>query len=207
MSGLVIATGNAHKVEELRALIPGVPLTPLSDYPDAPDPVEDAPDFIGNAIIKAKSAHQHTGRPCLADDSGICVDCLGGAPGVRSARYIEGTDADRRHALHAAVGDAQDRSARFVCVIAVAGLPDDLPLSEGVSRRDGCYIVTGVVRGQIVDGPERGAGGFGYDPIFELPELGKTAAELTAEEKHATSHRGRAARQIAPLLQAWQAAR
>ena len=117
MSGLVIATGNAHKVEELRALIPGVPLTPLSDYPDAPDPVEDAPDFIGNAIIKAKSAHQHTGRPCLADDSGICVDCLGGAPGVRSARYIEGTDADRRHAL---LRRTRRRRAGMLCNLGIA---------------------------------------------------------------------------------------
>lgn len=203
MTTLVIATGNPHKVEELGVLFPGVPLRPLSDFPGAPEPIEDAPDFAGNAIIKAKSALAHTGLPSLADDSGICVDCLGGAPGVYSARYVEGTDADRRHALHEAVGDAEDRGAQFMCVIAVAGLPDGLPAFEGVERRDGCYVVTGIVHGRIVDGPERGANGFGYDPIFELPERGLTTAELSAEEKHDISHRGLAARQIAPLLQRW----
>ncbi|MFN3198538.1 MAG: non-canonical purine NTP pyrophosphatase [Bradymonadia bacterium] len=199
----VVATGNPHKVEELSELMPGVPLQPLSDFPSAPEPVEDAPDFAGNAIIKAKSALAHTGLPSLADDSGICVDCLDGAPGIYSARYVEGSDADRRHALHKAVGDAEDRGAQFVCVIAIAGLPDDLPLPEGVERRDGCYIATGVVHGEIVRGAERGAHGFGYDPIFELPERGLTTAELSTEEKHAVSHRGRAVRVIAPLLNAW----
>lgn len=200
---LVVATGNRHKLEELRSLLPGLPLVGLDAFPGAPEPVEDAPDFAGNAIIKARAAHAHTGLPALADDSGIEVAALGWGPGVRSARYVPGTDADRRRALLRAVGDATDRRARFVCVIAVAGLPDDAPLPPGLERRNGCVLARGVVEGEIAR-EERGAGGFGYDPIFELPPDAdgrrRTTAELSAAEKHAVSHRGHAARALLPLL-------
>lgn len=192
---LVIATGNPHKVDEYRALLPGVPLDLARGLPDV---AEDAPDFIGNAILKAASAHAHLGRPVLADDSGLEVDALGGAPSVRSARYAPGTDRDRYQKLLAALGDRPDRAARFVCAIAIAGLPAELPLPPHLERRAGCIIARGTVDGTITRAP-RGAHGFGYDPVFELPD-GRTAAEQTATQKHAVSHRGVAARQVAPLL-------
>ena len=200
MGALLIATGNAHKLEEYGELLPGIPLCSLAEFPLAPEVVEDAPDFTGNAILKAAAAHAHTGRPALADDSGIEVAALGWAPGIRSARYVPGTDRDRLFALLAAMADHADRRARFTAVIAIAGLPADCPLPEGLSRRDGCVIARGVVEGVLTRAP-RGAQGFGYDPIFELPS-GRTTAELPAAEKHAVSHRGRAARAVLPVLQA-----
>ena len=196
---LVIATSNAHKLDEYRTLLPGIPLRALSDWPDAPDPVEDAPDFVGNAIIKAKSAHAHTGLPCLADDSGIGVAYLDWAPGVRSARYAPGSDLDRRLALLQATSGVVDRRARFTCAIAIAGLPSDLEFPANITRRSGCIIAQGVVEGALTQAP-RGQHGFGYDPIFELPD-GRTAAELTPAEKHQISHRANATFGLhAPLL-------
>ncbi len=201
---LVIATGNAHKIGELRDLLPGIPLVGLDAFPSMAAPDETAPDYEGNAIIKARAAYAHTGVPSLADDSGLEVDGLGGAPGIHSARYAAGTDADRRRALLAnlaARGAEASREARFVCVIAVAGLPD-LPAFGGLLRVDGCVVVRGVSPGRIVDS-ERGGGGFGYDPLFEVPALGRTFAELTAAEKHMLSHRGRAAAALLPSLHAF----
>lgn len=197
MKTLVIATGNTHKVDEYRALLPGVPLDLARDLPDV---LEDAPDFIGNAILKAKSAHAHLDRPVLADDSGLEVDALGGAPGVRSARYAPGTDRDRYTKLLAELGDRPDRAARFVCAIAIAGLPPEAltELPSPLTLRDGCVIARGTVDGAITRAP-RGAHGFGYDPVFELPD-GRTAAEHPPAHKHAVSHRGVAARHVAPLL-------
>jgi XTP/dITP diphosphohydrolase len=198
MSGLVLATGNAHKVEEYQDLFPMLPIRPVSDFPGMDEPVEDAPDFEGNAIIKAKAALAHTGRVSVADDSGLAVDALGGAPGVISARYVPGTDADRMHAVLQNMPADGDRAAHFVCVIAIAGLPADLELPEGVFYRDGCILARGAVHGAIIDAP-RGTNGFGYDPIFGMPD-GRTLAEYSAAEKHAVSHRGNAARHIAPFL-------
>lgn len=195
---LVVATGNAHKLGEFRELLPGLPLASLADFPPMPEVIEDAPDFAGNAVLKARAAHAHTGLPCLADDSGIEVAALGWAPGVRSARYVEGSDRDRLEALLAATADATDRRARFTAVIAVAGLPKGAALPPGAWWRDGCVCTRGVVEGALTRAP-RGADGFGYDPIFALPD-GRTTAELAADEKHAVSHRGRAARAIEPLL-------
>ena len=198
---MVIATGNAHKVGELREVLPGVPLVGLDAFPAMEAPDEDAPDYEGNALIKARAALAHTGEPSLADDSGLEVEGLGWAPGIRSARYAPGTDADRRRALLSALvaaGPAASRRARFVCAIAISGLPDD-PSLAGLTRRGTCVLVRGGCEGRIVVA-ERGAGGFGYDPLFEIPSLGRTFAELNAEEKHALSHRGRAAALIAPAL-------
>jgi XTP/dITP diphosphohydrolase len=197
---LVVATGNRHKLAELHELLPGIPLVGLDAFPPAPEPVEDAPDFEGNAIIKAHAARERTGLPSLADDSGIEVAALSWGPGVHSARYVPGSDRDRRLALLRAVGDATDRRARFTCLIAVAGLPDDLVLPPGLWRREGCVLARGVVEGEI-GFEERGEHGFGYDPIFELPDRGRlTTAELPPDEKNAISHRGRAARAVFPLL-------
>lgn len=198
---LLIATGNPHKVDELRALLPGVPLTSLAAWPDAPEPVEDAPDFAGNAIIKARSAHAHTGLVSLGDDSGIEVEALGWAPGVRSARYAPGSDADRVQALLRAMAGQPERRARFTCAIAIAGLPATLELPAGVERIDGCVVGLGQVYGTLTEAP-RGEGGFGYDPIFELPD-GRSAAEHTPGEKHALSHRGRAMAQLTSLITAF----
>jgi XTP/dITP diphosphohydrolase len=201
---LVIATGNAHKLDELRALLPGIPLVGLDAFAPMASPDETAPDYAGNALIKARAAHAHTGEPSLADDSGLEVDGLDGAPGVHSARYAPGDDAARRRALLAnlaARGPNAVRTARFVCVIAVAGLPTPSGLPEGLLQEGGCLVVRGVCEGRIV-AAERGAGGFGYDPLFEVPSLGRTFAELTSAEKHALSHRGRAATALLPALRA-----
>lgn len=202
-SALVIATGNSHKLEEYRDLLPGLPLRGLGDFPPAPPVIEDAPDYVGNALLKALAGHAHTGLPTLADDSGIGVAALDWAPGVRSARYAPGTDRDRLEALLAATAEADDRRARFTCAIAVAGLPPDAldgPLPAGVERRGDCLVAVGTVDGVLTRTP-RGESGFGYDPIFELPD-GRTAAEVPAEAKHAVSHRGRATRLIGPALRA-----
>jgi XTP/dITP diphosphohydrolase len=204
---LVIATGNAHKVGELRDLLPGVALIGLDAFSPMVSPREDAPDYVGNAIIKARAAFEHTGHPSLADDSGLEVDGLDRAPGIHSARFAPGTDADRRHALLAALaarGPEAARTARFVCVIAVAGLPGDTLAQvqhAGLEVVDGCAVARGVCEGRIID-HERGGAGFGYDPLFEVPELGRTFAELSADEKHARSHRGRAASRLLGVLRA-----
>ena len=185
MKPLLVATGNAHKLDELRQLLPGIPLVGLADFPPAPEVVEDAPDFAGNALLKAQAAHARTGHLTLADDSGIEVAHLDWAPGIHSARYVPGSDDDRLHALLAACEDATDRRARFRCVVALVGLGDAPFFGEGV------------VEGVLTRAP-RGTHGFGYDPIFELPD-GRAMAEL-GDEKHAISHRGRAAREIIELL-------
>ena len=198
---LLVATGNAHKLVELRALLPGIELLSLADVPPGPEVVEDAPDFAGNAILKAVAWHARTGHVVLADDSGIEVAALDWGPGVHSARYVPGSDADRLQALLRETADATDRRARFRCVVAICGLPSDLALPPGVLRRDECVLGEGVVDG-VLTREARGRNGFGYDPAFELPE-GRTTAELSAHEKHAISHRGRAVRAVLPTLEAF----
>jgi XTP/dITP diphosphohydrolase len=163
--------------------------------------VEDARTFEGNAAKKARWAARVTGVPSLADDSGLEVDALGGAPGVRTRRYAgdDATDAENNAKLLAALNGlpAERRTARYVCVLALA-LPD------GAGPRGGLRLVTrrGVVRGRIALGA-RGTGGFGYDPIFEPasePPGGRTFGLWSAEEKNAISHRARAARAMSPVL-------
>lgn len=198
---LVLATGNPGKLREYQSLFPDLPIELVSAFPGFGEVVEDAPDFEGNAILKAVAALEHTGHVSIADDSGLAVDALDGAPGIYSARYAPGSDADRVQALLANLGDAADRSAHFVCTIAIAGLPvDALELPAGLVARDGCILARGEVHGRIIEAP-RGANGFGYDPIFGMPD-GRTLAEYSAAEKHAISHRGVAARRIAPFLSA-----
>lgn len=202
---LLVATGNPHKLEEIRAVL--APLgaralgldavtTPAGQRGSAlPEPVEDAETFAGNARIKAIEYARALERPCLADDSGLEVDALGGAPGVRSARYAgaSGDRAARDRAnndklLRELDGVPDDRrDARFVCCMCLAA-PDGAILAE--SR--------GVFEGRIARAP-RGERGFGYDPLLLLPE-GRTSAELTPEEKNARSHRGGALRAIAPAV-------
>lgn len=187
---IVLGTGNAHKVVELSAilgpLLPGVELL----RSEGPSPVEDGDTFEANALIKARAAHRASGLPAIADDSGIVVDGLDGAPGVLSARYAgTGSDEDNRRLVLERLGDAADRSARFVC--AAVYVDDELEL-----------VRTATWEGSVLDA-ERGEGGFGYDPVFVPADGGgRTAAELTADEKNAISHRGLAFRALVAALPA-----
>lgn len=191
---IVVATGNAHKLSEVRAILSPVPdsIVPLSDF-DAPEPVEDGITFAENALIKARSACTITGLAALADDSGITVDVLGGAPGVFSARWSghHGDDAANRDLLLAQLSDVPDqhRQAAFVSAIALV-LPDG---SE--------TVVEGRVEGTLTR-EARGSGGFGYDPIFIPTGHEQTTAEMTSEEKNALSHRGIALRKLLPIVTA-----
>lgn len=157
-------------------------MVPQSDFgvPECPEPHV---TFIENCLAKARHASLHTGLPALADDSGICVDALNGAPGVYSARYAGEPKSDQRNneKLVAALASETNRRAHYYCVITLVRHPDDPePL-----------IAEGSWHGEIIDTP-RGENGFGYDPYFYLPELGKTGAELDPAHKNAISHRGQA---------------
>ena len=183
---LVLATGNAGKVRELRPLLAGIPfeIRTLADYPPFAMPDETGATYEANALIKAHATAAHTGCLALGDDSGIEVAALGGAPGVRSARFGGAGLDDRgrvRYLLRQIehVADAQ-RASRFVRVIALVG-PDG---SE--------TLVEGACEGQLTREP-RGAEGFGYDPIFFYPPFGMTFGEIPDERKATVSHRGRAA--------------
>ena len=198
MTGLIIATGNSHKLEEFKSHFLGIELQGLDEFANFVMPPETGDTFLDNAIIKAKAVHELTGQIALADDSGLVVDALHGAPGVRSARFVEGSDRDRYLALLNAMKDKTKRSARFVACLAVAGLPPDRPLPPDVYRQDEIVYVHGRVDGVISDLP-RGENGFGYDPIFEL-STGKTMAQVSPAEKQAQSHRGNAAKILWPVL-------
>ena len=200
---LVIATRSEHKLRELRELLQleHAELVTLDDLGVEGDPVEDGETFETNAAIKARAAVEATGLPVVADDSGLEVDALDGGPGVRTRRYAgeDATDAGNNAKLLAALDGLppERRGARYVCVLALA-LPGD------VGRRGGQRITftRGTCRGRIATAA-RGTGGFGYDPIFEPasePPGGRTLGLWTPAEKHAISHRARAARRMAPRL-------
>jgi XTP/dITP diphosphohydrolase len=188
---VVLASRNAGKIAELQRILSvyGVDLVGL-DPEFTPGP-ETAPDFRGNALAKAREAAAHTGLPSVADDSGLAVDALGGMPGVLSARWAgrHGDDVANLELLLGQLADipAERRTARFVCA-AAAVLPDGREM-----------VVEEAMDGRIVDGP-RGSNGFGYDPIFVPEGLEVTSAELSAQDKDAISHRGKAFRALAPLL-------
>ena len=192
---LVIATTNPHKVEEFRELLADVPFTllSLSDLGVTQDVAETGETFEDNAIIKARAYAEETGLLTLADDSGLEIDALDGGPGVYSARWA-GDDVtyDVRNRMLverlAGLPDAQ-RGARYRCAIAIA-----LPPPRGLVG-----VVDGVFEGRIATEPV-GHSGFGYDPIFYVPEQERTVGQMTAEEKHRISHRARAARAAKPLL-------
>jgi XTP/dITP diphosphohydrolase len=202
---LVIATHSGHKLRELRALLQlnNAELVSLDDLGVEGEPVEDGETFETNAAIKARFAVRATGLPSLADDSGLEVDDLDGAPGVRTRRYAgeQATDADNNRKLLAALSGLppERRGARYVCVLALA-----MPGDEGVRGGQHVAFARGTCRGRIATEP-RGTGGFGYDPIFEPasePPGGRTLGLWTPAEKNAISHRARAARRIAPRLAA-----
>jgi len=199
---IVFATGNPHKLDEVSAILGeiGVKVIGLDTLNvDVPEPVEDGDTFEHNAVLKAKYYAEATGRTVLADDSGLEVDALNGEPGVISARYA-GVDGPRsvvdpaNNAKMIAklrelnVRPAQ-RTARFVCVMALCEPGNPLPL----------VMTRGTVEGRIIDEP-RGDNGFGYDPHFELPGRGVTTAELPPAEKNAISHRGEATRNMVEKL-------
>lgn len=189
MKKLVLASNNAGKLAEFSTLLAplGFELLPQSSFAVA-EADEPHPTFVENALAKARHAARLTGLPALADDSGLVVPALNGAPGVHSARYAGAPRSDRRNneKLLAALEHTDDRHAHYVAVLVLLRSAEDPePL-----------LAHGDWQGEIARAPQ-GAGGFGYDPIFWLPSLGKTAAELTAAEKNRLSHRGQA---IARLL-------
>lgn len=195
MKQVVIATNNAHKVEEIRAALDfeGWEFLTLSECDPYDESVEDADSFEGNARIKARAAFEHTGLAALADDSGLAVDALDGAPGVLSARYsgVHGDDAANNAKLLReleGVVDA-DRTARFVCSLAFID-------EDGTET-----CASGTIEGRIAHGLS-GDGGFGYDPLFLPDEFqgAKSLAEVTQDEKNAISHRGIALRSLKEKL-------
>lgn len=193
MKKIVIASNNPGKLREIRGLLAplGVEVVPQSalDIPEADEPHH---TFVENALAKARHASRIAGLPALADDSGICAEALGGAPGVYSAHYAGFPKSDERN-NRKLIEDLQtksDRRAHYYCVMVLIQHADDPePL-----------IAEGRWRGEVIT-VARGAGGFGYDPHFLLPELGKTAAELPPEDKNRLSHRGQALRRLLAGLQ------
>ncbi|MBI3944605.1 MAG: XTP/dITP diphosphatase [Armatimonadetes bacterium] len=185
MTTLVLATRNAYKVGELRALLADLPVAirSLADYPAVPDVPETGATFAENAALKARAVAAATGHLALADDSGLVVDALGGAPGIRSSRFAGpgATDRDRVDRVLALMKDVPEerRAARFVAAVAVA--------APGGEAR----TVVAACEGRIAFAP-RGEHGFGYDPIFLIPDRGLTMAELPPEEKNRISHRAQA---------------
>ena len=188
----VLASGNPGKLRELAALLAGldIELISQSDLNVAPA-AETGQTFVENALLKARHASRQTALPAIADDSGLVVRALGGVPGVRSARYAgdAATDADNNRKLIRALVGHSDRSAWFYCALVFLQHPKDpSPL-----------LATGLWRGQIIDQP-RGENGFGYDPHFLIPHLGKTSAELPPQQKNQLSHRGQAGGALAAAL-------
>jgi XTP/dITP diphosphohydrolase len=206
------ASGNAHKKKELAAILGNnVEIKIPADIGLDFDPEETGNTFFENALLKARALYAlleerrpplfSPGDPVIADDSGLCVDALGGRPGIFSARYAGAQYAGNAHGkdlsagerntlLLAELGDAAVRSARFVCSMVLLHSPDRF------------FAAQETCEGEIVKGPEfaKGTGGFGYDPILYIPALGRTAAELSEAEKNGVSHRGRAGRIIAAVL-------
>ncbi len=192
---VVLATHNAGKVAELRDILDGLDVELLgADDVDLPDVEETGDTFAANALLKARAGVEATGLPCVADDSGLAVDALDGAPGIFSARWAarhgrEPSDAANTALLLEQLVDVPpaDRTARFVCAAALA-LPDGHH-----------QVVEAALEGRVVDAP-RGDGGFGYDPVFVPVGEDRTTAEMTAAEKHAISHRGKAFRALRPVI-------
>jgi XTP/dITP diphosphohydrolase len=189
---LILASNNAGKLKEFNELLSTVGFAVHAQgefgVPEADEPHH---TFVENALEKARHASRLTGLPALADDSGVCVNALGGAPGVYSARYAGEPKSDARNnaRMIADLAPHADKSAYYYCVLVYVRYADD---PQPV-------IADGRWNGEMIDTP-RGAGGFGYDPYFYIPSLGKCAAELTADEKNALSHRGQALRALVEKL-------
>ena len=198
MDKLVLASGNAGKLKELSSLLAplGIEVLPQSAF-NVSEAEEPHPSFVENAIAKARHAARATGLPALADDSGLCVDVLGGAPGVLSARFAGEPKSDARNnaLLLERLAGEPNRRARFYCALALVRHADDpQPI-----------IACGEWHGEILEAT-RGHGGFGYDPLFLVRDLDQTAAEIDHELKNVLSHRGKAMRQLLDRLRAEQRA-
>ncbi|WP_174624486.1 RdgB/HAM1 family non-canonical purine NTP pyrophosphatase [Candidatus Methylobacter favarea] len=198
MHDIVLASGNPGKIREIQSLLGEYSIIPQSVFNIA-DAEETGLTFIENAILKARNAAQHCSLPAIADDSGLVVDVLNGAPGVISARYAGIGASDRQNLeklLHELAGvPEQQRSARFICIMVYMKYADDpFPV-----------IAQGVWEGSISDHPA-GANGFGYDPVFWLAEQNCTSAELPAAVKNSLSHRGQALRRLTAFIKAAQSA-
>jgi XTP/dITP diphosphohydrolase len=193
---IVLASSNAGKLREFRALLEPGDFEVVSQGELGIESAEEPHlTFIENALAKARHAAARSGLPALADDSGLCVQALGGAPGVHSARFAgpDASDAANNAELLRRMQHRSDRLGHYVCVlVAVRSADDPEPL-----------LADGRWHGEILREP-RGSGGFGYDPLFYVPECGCTAAELTAERKNRVSHRGLAMRELARRLAAWR---
>lgn len=193
---IVLATRNRGKIREIRAILAGLDIELLDslDFPPFAEPAEDGETFLENAVAKAKEVHRATGCPSLADDSGLEVDALGGAPGVRSARYggPELTDDGRCAKLLEELAGVRDeeRGARFHCAAVLYPAP-------GAARKG--LAAEGFLYGRIARSP-RGNNGFGYDPVFLVPERGMTLAEMDPGEKNTMSHRYRAFIELKHML-------
>ena len=195
---ILVATTNPGKISELRAMLDlDVELAGLADFPNITEIKEDGETFAENARKKAVGYAKQTGLWTLADDSGLVVDALGGEPGVKSARFSGAKDKERTLLDHKNMAKvlklleevpSEKRTARFVCCLCLANAETVLIETEG--KLEG-----------VIAEREEGANGFGYDPIFFVPKLGKSVAQLTSEEKNAISHRGNAIRKLKPLLE------
>ena len=196
MTRIVLASANAGKLREFHALLADAGLEVIGQGElgiEAAD--EPHPTFIENALAKARHASARSGLPALADDSGLCVAALGGEPGVRSARFAGpgATDAANNAELLRRLESVRDRQAHYVCVLVAVRAPQDPEPLVADARWHGEILSEG-----------RGSSGFGYDPLFLLPTHGRTAAELTREEKNRISHRGMALRILAQQLHTWR---
>ncbi len=196
MNKLVLASGNAGKIREIAQLLAPLAIEVIPQTSLGIDEAEEPHDtFIENALAKARHAALRSGLPALADDSGICVAALGGEPGVHSARYAGEPKSDARNneKLLAALDTATDRRAHYCCVMVL--------MRHGADPQP--LIAEGEWHGEILRSP-RGDGGFGYDPLFLVPELGLTGAQLPLERKNAISHRGRALAQLLERMRGTQ---
>jgi XTP/dITP diphosphohydrolase len=188
---IVLATGNAGKLKEIREIFSAVDVNIVAQSEfDTPEAIEDGLSFVENAIIKARNAAAFTGLPALSDDSGIEVDALNGEPGIHSARYAGNDESNIQRLVRELAGVPEEkRTARFQCVMVyIRHANDPVPV-----------ITQGVWEGRILEAVQ-GEGGFGYDPIFFVPERACSAAELSAEDKNSLSHRGKALRQMLKIL-------
>lgn len=191
---LILASNNPQKLKELREILGDMGIAVLSqqEFGCHFEVEENGSTFAENARLKAQAVTEATGKAAIADDSGLCVDVLGGRPGIRSARYgpVGSTDAERCHLLLEELWGREDRNARFVSSICCTFPNGDVIAAEGVCE------------GSILDSP-RGDGGFGYDPVFQVTGMNRSMAELTPAEKNAISHRGRALRSFQKRLETY----
>ena len=205
---IVMATGNPGKVREFRELLSGLDyeILSLKDFDNIEEVPETGTSFLENSCQKVTGYAKQLGLSCVADDSGLCVDALGGAPGIYSARFAE-SDREKCEKLLSLMKDKTERDAHFCC-FATLYLPGELTEKVKLHKEDlQCEIVSenivvcvGTLEGEIAR-EMKGEGGFGFDPVFYVPEFGKHLAELSSEEKNRISHRGKAMRKIKKILE------